>query len=173
MSNKTFTLSDNLHQYLLSVSPEEPAILSRLREETTADPKHNMQIAPEQGLFFNLLIRLIGAKKTLEIGVYTGYSSLVVALALPDDGKIVACDVSKEWTDIGRKYWKEAGVGQKIDLRLGPAIDTLDGLIREGRSGEFDFAFIDADKENYWNYFERSLVLLRTGGLIAVDNVLW
>jgi caffeoyl-CoA O-methyltransferase len=173
MSNKTFTLSDQLHQYLLSVSPPEPAVLSRLRAETARDPKHTMQIAPEQGMLFQLLIRLTGARKTLEIGVFTGYSSLAVALALPEDGKVIACDVSKEWTDIGRRYWNEAGVAHKIDLRLGPAVDTLDAMIADGREGEFDFAFIDADKQNYGAYFDRCLGLLRRGGLIAVDNVLW
>ncbi len=173
MSNKTFTLSDQLHEYVLSVSPEEPAILSRLRRETAADPKHSMQIAPEQGFLFHFLVKLLGVRNALEIGVYTGYSSLAVALALPEEGKLIACDVSKEWTDIGRRYWNEAGVGHKIDLRLGPALHTLDSLIAEGRRGEFDFVFIDADKDNYWNYYERSLALLRKGGVLAVDNVLW
>jgi len=173
VSNKTFTLSDQLHQYLLSVSHDEPVILSRLRNETAKDPKHSMQIAPEQGLFFQLLVGMLGVRRAIEIGVYTGYSALAVALALPDDGTIIACDVSTEWTDIGKKYWEEAGVSRKIDLRIGPAVDTLDALLRSGKEGEFDFVFIDADKQNYWNYLEKSLVLLRRGGLIAVDNVLW
>ncbi len=132
-----------------------------------------MQIAPEQGHFMQLLLRLIGAHNTLEIGVFTGYSTLCAALALPPDGKVIACDTSKEWTDIARRYWTEAGVEKKIDLRLGDALKTLDALIQEGRGGQFDFVFIDADKENYWRYLERSLVLVRQGGLIAVDNVLW
>jgi predicted O-methyltransferase YrrM len=173
LSNKTFTLSDQLHEYLLSVSPDEPAILRQLRRETAHDPKHSMQIAPEQGIFFQFLVKVFGVRRALEIGVYTGYSALSVALAMPDDGRLIACDVSKAWTDIGRRYWKEAGVSGKIDLRLGPALDTLDALIRDGRDGEFDFVFIDADKSNYWNYLERSLVLLKVGGVIAVDNVLW
>lgn len=120
-----------------------------------------------------LLVRLIGARNTIEIGVYTGYSSLSVALALPPDGKTIACDINTDWTAIARRYWKEAGVAHKIDLRLAPALQTLDILIREGEEGKFDFVFIDADKENYWRYFEYSLKLLRPGGLIAVDNVLW
>ncbi len=120
-----------------------------------------------------LLVHLLGARRTLEVGVFTGYSSLSVALALPDDGRIIACDVSEEWTAIARRYWREAGVEHKIDLRLRPALQTLDDLIALGQGGTFDFAFIDADKENYANYFERALVLLRPGGLIAVDNVLW
>jgi predicted O-methyltransferase YrrM len=173
MSNKTFTLTDHLHRYLLSVSPDEPEILRRLREETARLPEHNMQIAPEQGMFMQLLLKLMQARNTIELGVFTGYSTLCVALALPDDGKVIACDRNKEWTDLANRYWMEAGVAQKIDLRLGNALATLDGLISEGNAGRFDFVFIDADKENYWNYVERSLVLLRVGGLIAVDNVLW
>ncbi|MDH4070734.1 MAG: class I SAM-dependent methyltransferase [Ignavibacteria bacterium] len=173
MSNKTFSLSDELHSYLLSVSPKEPEFLTRLRTETASDSMHAMQIAPEQGMFMSLLLRAIGARNTLEIGVYTGYSALVTALSIPDDGKVVACDISREWTDIGQRYWTEAGVRQKIDLRIGPAAQTLDTLISNGGSGTYDFAFIDADKPNYWEYLERSLVLLRRGGVIAVDNVLW
>jgi caffeoyl-CoA O-methyltransferase len=132
-----------------------------------------MQTAPEQGQFLHLLARVLGAKKTLEVGVFMGYSSTWVALALPAAGKIVACDLSAEYTSRARRTWRESGVEEKIDLRLGPAIDTLDGLIAEGQAGSFDFAFIDADKGNYANYYERALVLLRPGGLIAVDNVLW
>ena len=173
MSNKTFTLSDELHRYILSVSPPEPDLLRRLREETATHPKHSMQIAPEQGHFMQLLIRLIGARNAIEIGVFTGYSALSVALALPHDGTLIACDLNEEYTGVARRYWKEAGVDYKIDLRLAPAVETLDQLIREGGQGRFDFVFIDADKQNYWNYFERSLVLLRQGGLITVDNVLW
>jgi caffeoyl-CoA O-methyltransferase len=132
-----------------------------------------MQISPEQGQLMGLLIQLLGARRTIEVGVFTGYSSISVALALPPDGRIVACDVSEEFTAIARRYWKTAGVAERIDLRLAPATATLDGLLREGKAGTFDFAFIDADKENYDAYYERSLQLLRKGGLIAIDNVLW
>jgi predicted O-methyltransferase YrrM len=132
-----------------------------------------MQISPEQGQFMALLVKLIGAKKTLEVGVFTGYSSLVVALALPADGKIVACDVSEEYTSVARRYWQQAGVADKIDLHIAPALETLDKLLTAGEAETFDFAFIDADKSNYDNYYERSLELIRPGGLIAIDNVLW
>jgi caffeoyl-CoA O-methyltransferase len=132
-----------------------------------------MQITPEQGQFMGLLSRMLNARKALEIGVFTGYSSIAVALALPDDGKLIACDVSETYTAVARRYWREAGVEHKIDLRLAPALDTLDRLIAKGESGTFDFAFIDADKKNYENYYERCLTLLRKGGVIAVDNVLW
>jgi caffeoyl-CoA O-methyltransferase len=132
-----------------------------------------MQTAPEQGQLLHLLARLAGARKTLEVGVFLGYSSTWVALALPEGGKIVACDQSQEYTAEARRLWREAGVEDKIELRLGPALDTLDALIAEGNAGTFDFAFIDADKENYANYFDRAVLLVRTGGLIAIDNVLW
>ena len=171
--NKTFALPDHVYRYLLSASLREPDILRKLREETANDPMARMQIAPEQGQFMALLVQLMAAKKCLEIGVYTGYSSLCVALALPADGKIIACDVNDEWTNIARRYWQEAGVAQKIELRLAPALKTLDELLAENRAGTFDFAFIDADKENYLAYYERCLKLLRRGGLIAVDNTLW
>ncbi len=173
MSTKTFTLSDELYDYLLKVSLREPDLLRRLREETAKDEMARMQISPEQGQFMSLLVRMLGAKRTLEVGVFTGYSSLSVALALPVDGKIIACDISEKWTSIARRYWKEAGVTGKIDLRLAPAIQTLDDLLKDGNAGRFDFAFIDADKENYLQYYERALQLVRTGGLIAIDNVLW
>jgi caffeoyl-CoA O-methyltransferase len=173
MSNKTIGLSDRLYDYLLSVSLRESEILVKLREETANHPDANMQIAPEQGQFMALLVQLLGASKTLEIGVFTGYSSLCVALALPSDGRIVACDVSEEYTAIARRYWQLAGVADKIDLHLAPALETLDRLLASGQAETFDFAFIDADKENYWNYYERSLQLIRPGGLIAIDNVLW
>jgi caffeoyl-CoA O-methyltransferase len=175
MSNKTIQVDDALYEYLQSVSLREPELLERLRQETaerTGD-RRNMQISPEQGQFMGLLVRMIGARKTLEVGVFTGYSSLSVALALPDDGRVVACDVSEEWTSIARRYWVEAGVAHKVDLRLAPALETLDALVASGESGTFDFAFIDADKGNYPAYYERALVLLRPGGLIAVDNTLW
>ena len=166
-------LTPDLSEYIRRVTLREPDLLRRLREETASLPKANMQISPEQGQFMALLIHLLNARKTLEVGVFTGYSSLSVALALPDDGRIIACDVSEEWTAIARRYWREAGVERKIDLRLRPALQTLDDLIALGQGGSFDFAFIDADKENYANYYERALVLIRPGGLIAVDNVLW
>jgi caffeoyl-CoA O-methyltransferase len=132
-----------------------------------------MQIAPEQGQFMAMLVRLIGARRCLEVGVFTGYSSLVTALALPEDGRIIACDVSEQWTAVARRYWQRAGVSHKIDLRLAPALETLDGLIAAGQTGSYDFAFIDADKENYAAYYERVLALLRPGGLLSVDNTLW
>jgi predicted O-methyltransferase YrrM len=167
------TIDGALWEYMRRVTLREPAILQRLREETASHPQATMQISSEQGQFMALLIHLMGARKCLEIGVFTGYSSLAVALALPDDGRIIACDVSDEWTSIARRYWHEAGVERKIDLRLRPALETLDDLIATGQGSRFDFVFIDADKENYANYFERSLVLVRPGGLIAIDNVLW
>ncbi|XZN93106.1 MAG: class I SAM-dependent methyltransferase [Microcoleus sp.] len=173
MANSTLGLENQLYDYLLSISLREPDILQQLREETAKHPMGMMQIAPEQGQFMEILVQLMGATKTLEVGVFTGYSSLCVALALPSNGKIVACDVSEEYTDIARRYWAAAGVAHKIALHLGPAIHTLDQLIAEGQAGTFDFAFIDADKENYEAYFERSLQLVRNGGLIVIDNVLW
>jgi len=173
MTRRSITLTDSLHDYLLSVSLREPELLARLRQETAALQESRMQIGPEQGQFMAFLLRLMGAKRCLEIGVFTGYSSLVTALALPEGGRIVACDVSEEWTAIARRYWREAGVEEKIELRLGPALDTLDQLLGGGEAGRFDFAFIDADKENYLRYYERVLPLLRKGGLIVVDNVLW
>ncbi|OUL28627.1 class I SAM-dependent methyltransferase [Nostoc sp. 106C] len=173
MSKRTIGLDEQLYSYLLSVSLREPEILQKLRQETAKHPRGTMQISPEQGQFMRLLIQLIGAKKTLEVGVFTGYSSLSVALALPADGKIIACDVSEEFTAIARRYWQEARVAEKIDLRLAPALETLDELLATGQAKTFDFAFIDADKENYDAYYERSLQLIRPGGLIAIDNVLW
>ena len=173
MANSTLGLETQLYDYLLSISLREPDILASLREETAKHPMGMMQIAPEQGQFMEILVQLMGATKTLEIGVFTGYSSLCVALALPPNGQIIACDVSEEYTAIARRYWKAAGVANKISLQLGPAINTLDKLIAEGQAGTFDFAFIDADKENYEAYFERSLQLVRNGGLIVIDNVLW
>jgi predicted O-methyltransferase YrrM len=173
MSTKTFTLSDSLHEYLLRVSVREPEILRRLRQETAALPDATMQISPEQGRLMSLLIKATGARHALEIGVFTGYSSICVAQALPRDGSLIACDRNEKWVGIARRYWKEAGVDNKIELRLGPALETLEALIAEGKQEGFDFIFIDADKENYAHYYERSLVLIRKGGLIAVDNVLW
>lgn len=166
-------LSEALYDYILSVSLREADVLRRLREETARMPLAIMQIAPEQGQFMALIVELMGAKRTLEVGVFTGYSSLAVALALPDDGHITACDVSEEWTAIARRYWAEAGVADKVDLRLAPAIETLDALLVDGQAGSYDFAFIDAEKTEYTDYYERVLQLLRQGGLVAIDNVLW
>ena len=173
MAKQTIGLEQNLYDYLLSVSVREPEILTQLRQETAQLPMSIMQISPEQGQFMALLVKLIGAKKTLDIGVFTGYSSLVVALALPADGKIIACDVSEEYTSIARRYWEKAGIADKVDLHIAPALETLDNLLAAGEAESFDFAFIDADKGNYENYYERSLQLIRPGGLIDIDNVLW
>ncbi len=173
MSKNTLGLEQQVHDYLLSVSLREPDQLRQLREETARHPHGIMQISPEQGQFMALLIQLLGATKTLEIGVFTGYSSLSVALALPPNGKIIACDVSEEYTSIARRYWQAAGVADKIDLRIAPALTTLDQLLATGQAGTFDFAFIDADKYNYLAYYEKALELIRPGGLIAIDNVLW
>ncbi|MHB8404637.1 MAG: class I SAM-dependent methyltransferase [Gammaproteobacteria bacterium] len=173
MSNRTISMSDQLYDYVLKVSLREPPILKRLREETAKHPKHGMQISPEQGQFMRLLVRMMGASRCIEVGVFTGYSSLSVALALPDEGRIIACDVSEEYTAVARRYWMEAGVERKIELRLGPALETLDAMLKHGEAGRYDFAFIDADKNNYLSYYERLIRLLRPGGLMAVDNVLW
>jgi caffeoyl-CoA O-methyltransferase len=173
MSRSHIQLTDELSAYLGRVTLRDSDILRRLREETQPMALGRMQISPEQGQFMQLLIRLIGARKTLEVGVFTGYSSLSVALALPEQGRIIACDVSEEWTSVARRYWAEAGVAHKIELRLKPAIDSLNELLAAGEANTFDFAFIDADKENYAAYYEAALKLVRTGGLIAVDNVLW
>jgi caffeoyl-CoA O-methyltransferase len=173
MSSQPTPVSGKLHDYLLSVSLREPDALRELREETARMPQAQMQIAPEQGAFMMLLTELLGANKYLEIGVFTGYSALAVALAMPPAGRVTACDVSEEFTSVARRYWQRAGVADKIDLRLAPALETLDKLLAEGRAGTYDFAFIDADKTNYGGYYERALQLLRTGGLVAFDNVLW
>ena len=173
MANKTLALTDALHTYLVEHSVREPDILRRLRAETARDSLSMMQISPEQGQFMQLLVRLMNARTCLEIGVFTGYSSLAVASALPPDGRLIACDVSEQWTAIARRYWREAGVEHKIDLRIAPALSTLEQLLAEGKAGSIDFAFIDADKVNYLGYYERALALVRTGGLIAVDNTLW
>lgn len=173
MSNKILPLDEALYAYLLSVSLRESNLLERLREETARDPMSRMQSAPEQGQFMALLVRLIGARKCLEIGVFTGYSAIWVAQALPADGRLIACDTSEKWTAIARRYWEEAGIADRIRLHLGPAMETLDDLLDAGEAGSFDFAFIDADKGNYLNYYERTLQLLRPGGLIVIDNTLW
>ena len=166
--------TDTLYNYILSISVKEPELLRKLREETERHKEsYMMQIGPEQGQFLSFLIKLTGAKNTLDIGVFTGYSSLRVALSLPEDGRITACDICRKWTSIAQKYWKEGGVENKIDLRLGPARETLDNLISEGKKETFDFAFIDADKTNYDIYYEQCLKLIKQGGIIALDNVLW
>jgi caffeoyl-CoA O-methyltransferase len=174
MSSRTLQITEPIHDYLLSVSLREPAILSKLREETAKLAAAGMQISPEQGQFMRLLVKMLGAKRTLEIGVFTGYSALSVALVLPDDGQIVACDVSEEWTAMARRYWHAAGIAHKIDLYLAPATETLAALVgNEANHGTFDFAFIDADKANYATYYDHAFKLIRRGGVIAIDNVLW
>jgi predicted O-methyltransferase YrrM len=165
--------TDEVWQYISQVTLREPDVLRRLREETARLPNAQMQITPEQGQFMAVLIRLMRARRTLEVGVFTGYSSTSVALALPEDGQLIACDPNRDYTAIARRYWREAGVEKKIDLRLAPGLETLDKLLSDGMAGSFDFAFIDADKENHDAYYERSLKLLRAGGLAAIDNVLW
>jgi len=166
-------MTDVLTGYLFDHGVRESPAAGALRAETAKLPWAMMQISPEQGALMQMLMRLIGARRTLEVGTFTGYSALVVAEALPSDGCVIACDVSEEWTAIGRRYWAEAGVADRIDLRIRPAIETLDALVAAGESGRFDFAFIDADKSNYDAYYERALTLLRQGGLVGVDNTLW
>jgi len=173
MSRHNTPITEGLEAYIREVSLREPAPLQRLREATENHPNASMQISPEQGQFLQFLVRLTGARKILEVGVFMGYSSSWMALAMPAGGKIVACDVSEEFTTIARRTWQETGVAGKIELRLAPALETLDSLIAAGEAGTFDFAFIDADKRNYPNYYERALRLLRPGGLLAADNVLW
>ena len=173
MSSKTLQLPDRLHAYVLANSLRETPVQRRLRAATQRIPMAGMQISPEQGMFMQLLVRLIRAKRVIEIGTFTGYSSLAMALAMPPGGRIVCCDMSEPWTAIARRYWKKAGVDRKISLRVAPALDTLDALLAEGGAGRYDFAFIDADKTNYANYYERCLKLVRRGGLIAADNTLW
>ena len=173
MANKTMGISDDLAAYVVKVGTREPDVLARLREETAAIPQHNMQIAPEQGAFLALLVELIGARRCIEVGTFTGYSSTAVALALPEDGQIVCCDVSEEWTSLARRYWAEAGVSGKVDLRIAPATETLDQLVAGGQEATYDFAFVDADKAGYDAYYERLLRLIRPGGLIVFDNMLW
>ncbi|HEV8248032.1 MAG TPA: class I SAM-dependent methyltransferase [Polyangiaceae bacterium] len=173
MSRRTTEVTEAVGRYLLDVTVREPEVLAKLREETAKLPSAGMQISPEQGKFMALLVELIAARRCIEVGVFTGYSSLAVALALPADGRIVACDLSDEWTRIARRYWELARVSDKIELRLGPGDRTLQGLIDDGQSGSFDFAFIDADKTAYDTYYEQCLKLLRPGGLISIDNTLW
>ena len=173
MSSSTIGLNNELRKYMLDVSFRDDEILRQLREETLTLKEAQMQISPEQGAFLSILTKILNAKKTLDIGVFTGYSSLVVARELPNDGLVVACDTSIEWTSIAKKYWKLAGVDNKVDLHLAPAIETLEKLIEDGQGSTYDFSFIDADKINYQSYYEYSLTLVKPGGIIAVDNVLW
>lgn len=173
MSSRTINLTEPVYAYLLQHGVRESAALAALREETRSLAAAGMQISPEQGAFMALLVRLMGARRTLEVGTFTGYSALAVAEALPPDGRVTACDVSEEWTAIGVAAWRAAGVADRIDLRLAPAIETLDSLLADDAADSYDFMFIDADKSNYDGYYERGLKLVRSGGLIAVDNVLW
>ena len=173
MSRGSIGLSEELNAYLEQVGTREPEVLRRLREETALMPQAQMQIAVEEGAFLSLLVKLLGARRVLEVGTFTGYSSTAMALALPPDGQIVCCDVSKEFTDVARRTWAAAGVEDVVDLRLAPALETLDALLAADGAGTFDLAFIDADKTNYRGYVEGALLLVRSGGLIAIDNVLW
>ena len=173
MSSRNNYIDAALYDYILANSLRDTPLLARLREETAAMPGGMMQISPDQGQFMALLVKLTGARRILEIGSFTGYSALVMAQALPESGRLTACDVSEEYTSTARRYWQEAGVAGKIDLRLGPAADTLSALLDAGASGSYDLAFIDADKVNYGSYYESCLELLRPGGLILIDNVLW
>ena len=173
MSRGSIGLDDRLNDYLVRSHPPEHPVLAQLRAATAKMTNAGMQIAPEQGHFLAFLVRLIGARNTLEVGTFTGYSALAVALALPRDGRVIACDINAEWTSLGKKYWEKAGVADRIELRLAPGIDTLKALAKEGRKGQFDMAFIDAWKPDYDAYFELTLPLVRGGGLIVFDNMLW
>ena len=173
MSARTLDLTEPVRDYLLAHGVREPEVLVRLRQRTAALTQAGMQICPEQGALMAVLVRLMGARRLLEVGTFTGYSALAMALALPSDGHLTCCDISEEWTAIGREFWEEAGVAQRIDLRLGPALDTLDELIAQGGAGTYDLAFVDADKQNYLAYHERCVELVRRGGALLYDNVLW
>jgi len=173
VANTTLGLPTDLHDYLRRVAVREPAVLRRLRAETASMPEANMQIAPEQGALMTLLAELTGARRCLELGTFTGYSALAVALVLPPGGRVVCCDMSREWTDVGRRFWAEAGVDDRIEVRIGPALDSLDAMINEGASDSVDFAFVDAAKEEYPAYYERLMRLVRRGGLMLFDNVFW
>jgi caffeoyl-CoA O-methyltransferase len=173
MPHRSLNVDDALYQYLMDQSIREHPAQVALRAATATHPHAGMQISPDQGQFMALLIKLLGARRTIEIGVFTGYSALTVALALPEDGRVLACDISDEYTRVGRPFWSQAGVAHKIDLRLAPALETLDAQLAAGAAAQFDFAFIDADKTGYDAYYERCLRLLRPGGLIAIDNTLW
>lgn len=173
MANKTLNMSDELYDYLQKVSLREPEVLKKLRDATENEELSNMRSAPEQGQFMAMLLRLIGARRVIEVGTFTGYATLWMAQALPEDGEIITCDVSEQWTFLAHRFWETAGVLPKVRLELRPALETLDMLLKQGEEEAFDFAFIDADKVNYGDYFDRCLKLIRSGGLIAVDNVLW
>lgn len=173
MSNRTLNLDETLYHYLLDHSVRESALMRNLREITAQQEMHRMQIAPEQGQFMALLVELLGAEHIIEIGTFTGYSALCMAQAMPEQGELVCCDISEEWTDIARSFWRKAGIEKRIRLHIAPALNTLDKLIEQGEKGHFDMAFIDADKTNYLNYYERCLKLLRDGGLLLFDNTLW
>ncbi len=173
MSRRTTPLTDELYDYYVEVSVRESDVHRRLREETGKLEDASMQISPEQGQFMTLFVGAMGARRALEVGTFTGYSALCIALGLPDDGELICLDIDEEWPSFGKRYWAEAGVARKIEFRAGPATDSLDALIAEGRAGDFDFVFLDADKENLEAYYERALRLVRPGGVIAVDNTLW
>ena len=173
MSRRSLALDERLQQYVLSHGVRESPLLARLREETSRLEQARMQISPEQGQLMALLVELIGARRAIEVGTFTGYSALCVAGALPEDGRLIACDLSEEWTGIARRYWAEAGLAERIELRLGPANESLERLLRDGGGDAFDFAFVDADKTGYLGYYEQLLRLVRPGGLIAFDNTLW
>ncbi len=171
--SKRSLMPDAVEQYVFQLMKTDSGVEQRLREETARLPQGGMQIGPDQAAFMAMLVRLSGARRALEIGAFTGYSAMAVASALPKDGRLICCDTSEGWTGIARRYWKEAGLDEKIQLRLGPALETLDALLKEGEANSFDFAFIDADKPNYDAYYERCLQLVRSGGLILLDNILW
>lgn len=173
MAGRYLHLDDKLFDYVVAHSVREHPAQAALREVTRNHPHAGMQISPDQGQLMALLVRLLGARRTIEIGVFTGYSALCVALALPDDGRVLACDINDEYVGVGRPHWQAAGVAHKIDVVLGPALQTLDARLAAGEAGQYDFAFIDADKTGYDAYYERCLQLLRAGGLVAIDNVLW
>lgn len=173
MSNRTLDLTDEVYQYLLNHSLREHELLAELRRETSQLEMGIMQISPEQGQFMALLVKMLGVRRAIEVGVFTGYSSLSVAMAMPENGELVVCDTNEEWTSIARRYWERAGLSHKITLNLAPALTTLKNLLADGQAGQFDFAFIDADKTNYINYYEACLKLIHPGGVIAIDNVLW
>ena len=173
MSSSSINLTDQVYEYFLSVTLREDEVMRRCREETARHKWAGMQISPEQGQFMTMLVKLLGARKIIELGVFTGYSSLCMARAMPADGKLIACDVKKEYTDKAMEYWKAAGVADRVELRLAPALDTLADLLRDGQAGSFDFIFVDAIKEEYSDYYPLNYRLLRRGGLMAIDNVLW
>lgn len=173
MTRSSLRIDETLDTYLAALLPEEPDVLARLRDETSRLEAASMQIGWDQARFMTLLLRCVDARNTIEVGVFTGYSTLITALALPDVGRILACDINREWTNIALQFWREAGIGDKIDLHIGPAADTLDAILADGKRESYDFAFIDADKTSYDGYYERCLSLLRPGGVIVIDNALW